>query len=349
MLLLAGCVSAHLDTTSSPPAAEAKPAAIDVPSGPDTVVAQIGTEKVTLGELDHAVSGRLSQLQRQRAEQEHRIRQAGLDEIINRKLLTREATRRGMPEGVLLKTEVEDKTPPVTDGEIKTFYDANARRMPGPYHQVKGRLREHLQQEKRQRRFREYVETLRSAARVEIALPPAAAPRIHLEATGTARGPFTARVTIVMFSDFQCPFCAKAAPVIEQLVRAYPDEVRIVYRDFPLSMHDKAQKAAEAGRCAEERGEFWELHDLIFAHQDRMAIGDLKRYARQIGLDSAAFDACLDSGQMAQRVKQDLDAGEKAGVDGTPAFFIDGLMLSGAQPFDAFTRLVDAELARARR
>jgi len=119
--------------------------------------------------------------------------------------------------------------------------------------------------------------------------------------------------------------------------------------EFPLSIHDKAQKAAEAARCAEEQGRFWELHDQLFAHQDRLAIGDLKAHARQLSLDGLAFDACLDSGQMTRRVKQELDAGVKAGVDGTPAFFINGLMLSAAQPFDAFKSVIEAGLVRARR
>ncbi len=315
---------------------------------PPTVVARVGGETITLEALDRSVEGQLKELERQRAEQEYTIRQTGLDEMINTMLLRAEARRRGASEDALLKTEVDDKTPAVTEAEVKSFYEAHAQQMPGPFEQIRDRLRKYLQDQNRDQRLREYEASLRTAARVEVTLPRPEPPRVDVAAIGPARGPANAPVTIVMFSDFQCPFCAQANPTIERVLRTYGDKVRLVFRDFPLSIHEHAEKAAEAARCAGEQGKFWQMHDMLFGHQDRLAIADLKADARQIGLDGPKFDACLDSGRMAPRVKEDLQAGERAGVDGTPAFFINGQILSGAQPFEEFKRVIDGELARLR-
>ena len=178
-------------------------------------------------------------------------------------------------------------------------------------------------------------------------------------------GPKDAMVTVVEFSDFECPYCGAAAgthaglissfkardpsweaavPKLEELARQ--GRIRFVYRDFPLSFHQDAQKAAEAAECADEQGEFWEMHDKIFENQDAIGVSSLKQYARDIGLDSAQFDACLDSGQTASEVKKDLADGQKLGVSGTPAFFINGQLVSGAQPFSVFEKAIEAELAK---
>jgi protein-disulfide isomerase len=121
-----------------------------------------------------------------------------------------------------------------------------------------------------------------------------------------------------------------------------------VFRDYPLPFHEFAQKAAEAGACADEQGKFWEMHDHMFGHQDGLAVDALKKAARDLGLDGARFDACLDGGKLAQKVKKNFDAGQEAGVTGTPAFFINGLPLSGAQPIEEFKKVIDKELARAK-
>src|SRR5690606_14570992 len=114
-------------------------------------------------------------------------------------------------------------------------------------------------------------------------------PTVVVEAVGPSRGPADAPVTIVEFSDFECPFCGRANPTIEQVEKAYPDQVRVVFRDFPLPMHPHARKAAEAGHCANEQGKFWELHDKMFANQRALGVDDLKGYAKEAGMDAAKF------------------------------------------------------------
>jgi len=161
-------------------------------------------------------------------------------------------------------------------------------------------------------------------------------------------GPANAPVTIIEFSDFQCPFCARAEPTVNQILSTYKDKVRLVYRDFPLSFHQYAQKSAEASECSDEQGKFWEYHDLLFEKQQEwssIGITKMKDYAAQLNLDSKKFNDCLDSGKYSSEVQKDFEDGQKAGVSGTPAFFINGILISGAQPFENFKKVIDAELA----
>ena len=127
-------------------------------------------------------------------------------------------------------------------------------------------------------------------------------------------------------------------------MKAYPDKVRLVFRQFPLEFHKQAPKAAEAALCANDQGKFWEMHDTLFANQKELEVPKLKEYAKKVGLDTAKFDKCLDSGEKAATIKADQEAGAKVGVNGTPAFFINGIMISGAQPLDEFKSIIDSEL-----
>jgi len=160
-------------------------------------------------------------------------------------------------------------------------------------------------------------------------------------------GPEDAPVTIIEYSDFQCPFCERAVPVINQIKATYGDSVRLVYKDFPLGFHQFAQKAAEAGQCANDQGRFWDLHDVMFANQNSIDVASIKRYASGLGLDTEQFDACLDSGKYAQEVQQDFNEGKAAGVSGTPTFFINGKKIVGAKPFAEFQAIIDNELGKA--
>ena len=150
----------------------------------------------------------------------------------------------------------------------------------------------------------------------------------------------------MIYRTTMCPYCGRAQPAVQQVLRTYGDRVRLVFRDFPLKMHRNASAAAQAGLCAQEQGRFWEYHDTLFAHQRQLRPDDLRRYAANLQLDTAAFDACLESDRYATAIDADLASGEQHGVSGTPAFFINGRRLSGAQPFAAFQQLIDDELER---
>ena len=165
----------------------------------------------------------------------------------------------------------------------------------------------------------------------------------------SVKGPADAKVTIVVFTDYQCTFCGEfARDVLPLIISEYVNtgKARVAIRDFPLEFHSNAQKAAEASGCANEQGKFWEYHDKLFANQQALSISDLKQYAKDLGLDTSKFDQCLDSGKYASEVQKDLKDGQSYGVTGTPTIFVNGNPVVGAQPFSTFKQIIDAELAK---
>lgn len=161
------------------------------------------------------------------------------------------------------------------------------------------------------------------------------------------RGPKEAKVTIVEFSDYQCPFCERFyQQTLPELLKDYGDKVRFAFKDFPLPMHPEAQKAHEAAHCAGDQGKYWEMHDVLFENRSSLSVEALKRYARNIGLSATKFDSCLESGKHEKTVKDDIRAARSVGVNGTPTFFINGERLVGAQPAEAFREKIDAILAQ---
>jgi len=168
---------------------------------------------------------------------------------------------------------------------------------------------------------------------------------VEVRADDYIRGDKNAPVTLIEWSDFECSFCARVFPIIEQVLEEYEGQVRLIYRHFPLSFHTNAQKAAEASECAGDQGKFWEMHDIMFENQSSIAVDDLKGYAKELGLNTSTFDDCLDNDTHAQKVKDDFTEGTQVGVNGTPATFVNGTMISGAQPFESFAAAIDAALA----
>ncbi len=170
---------------------------------------------------------------------------------------------------------------------------------------------------------------------------------VPITETEHIRGAVDAEVTIVEFSDFQCPFCGKVQPTLEQVLKNYNGTVRLVFKHFPLTqIHPYSVKAGEASECADEQGKFWEYHDLLFKNQNALGIAELKNYASQLGLDTTQFNDCLDSDKMADRVVKNFNEGQKSGVTGTPAFFINGQKLVGAQPYSAFQSVIEKLLSQ---
>ncbi len=179
--------------------------------------------------------------------------------------------------------------------------------------------------------------------------PPAAGGRVQVSIDDDAvLGKEDAPVTMVEFSDYECPFCGRHfSETYPQIKKDYIDtgKVKLVFRDFPLSFHPNAQKAAEAAECAGEQGKYYEMHDKLFSNQQALDVASLKAYAQQIGLKAADFNKCLDDGKMASEISKDASEGASYGVQGTPALFINGRLISGAQPYAAFKAAIDAELA----
>ncbi len=175
----------------------------------------------------------------------------------------------------------------------------------------------------------------------------AAVRKVDIPSDSPSFGPATAKVTIVEFSDFECPFCSRVVPTLTQIKKDYAKDVRVVFRNQPLPFHASAKPAAEAAMAAHEQGKFWEMHDKLFTNQKALDRASLEKYAQEIGLNVAKFKAALDSGKFKAKIEADMAAGSAVGANGTPTFFINGREFVGAQPFDAFKKVIDEEIAKA--
>ena len=309
-------------------------------------LAEVNGETITAEDLDRALGSKLAQLE----EQIYSLKRQELDGLIAQRLFAQEAAKRGMSVPALLDTEVTAKVGLVTEKEIEDFYQENKAKLPaGEEATVRQQIRTHLQQRKLAAQRALFLESLRSQRKVVVHLQPPPVARVNVAIDGAPlRGAVDGPVTIVEFSDFECPFCKQVHTTLAQVMGRYVGKVRLAYRDFPIDLlHPQARRAAEAGRCAQDQGRFWDYHDVLFTQAPRLAPDDLKRYAQQVGLDAAKFETCLSSDTHKAAVQKDMDAGTKLGITGTPAFFINGRPLQGAQPLEAFARVIDDELARA--
>ncbi|QRN93650.1 thioredoxin domain-containing protein [Archangium violaceum] len=191
------------------------------------------------------------------------------------------------------------------------------------------------------------VESAPKAAAPQQEAPATAYRKVDVPADSPSFGPKNAKVTIVEWSDFQCPFCSRVTPTLKQIKENYPNDVRVVFRHQPLSFHPNAKPAAEASMAAHEQGKFWEMHDKLFSNQGSLDRATFERYAEELKLNMGQFKAALDSGKYRAKVEADASAGAAVGANGTPTFFVNGREFVGAQPFDSFKRVIDEELARA--
>jgi protein-disulfide isomerase len=300
------------------------------------VVAMIGKSTITMAEVDKAAGRELFD-----------VREKALESLVTDRVLADAAKATNVSVDDMMKKAVETRVPEVSVDEAKTFFEQNKARLGGgladkPFDEVKTMIVQGLTGQKRREAVGQVIEEIKSKAGVKVMMR---APKLEVAAEGPMKGPATAKVTIVEFSDFQCPFCSRGKKTADEVVAKYGDKVRLVFRDFPLDFHDKAQKAAEAGHCAQDQGKFWQMHDWMFDNQDKLDVEALKGAAKTLGIDSAKFDTCLTGGQHAEDVKRNMRDGQKVGVRGTPAFFINGVMLSGAQPFEKFKEEIDRALA----
>ena len=295
-------------------------------------------------EVEKSLAGQLSKLQ----EQIYNLKRQKVDALINEKLLEKEAGKRKLTVPALLDAEVTSKVRLVTEQEVEKFYQENKARLKGEEASLRERIRSYLQNQKLAARREEFLKLLRGQAKVVINLKPPPVLRVDVKTDGApVRGNANAAVTIVEFSDFHCPFCRRVVPTLAQLDSKYGDKIKLVFRDFPIdNLHPGATQAHEAARCANEQGKFWAYHDKLFARPAKSSPEIFKGLAKDVGLDGAAFEECLNSGKYKAAIQKDIEQGRSLGVTGTPSFFINGRPFSGAQPFEAFAKVIDEELAR---
>ena len=308
-------------------------------------LAEVDGVAITSAEVEKTLASQLSKLE----EQIYNLKRQRVEALINQKLLANEAAKRGVSVPALLDAEVTSKVGLVTEQEIERLYQQNHAQYKGEESNLREQIRGHLQNQKLATKREEFLTSLRSQAKVVINLKLPPVLRVAVAVDGAPfKGPAKAPVTIVEFSDFHCPFCRLVLPTLAQLESKYGEKIKLVFRDFPIeSLHPGASKAHEAARCANEQGKFWPYHDKLFAGPPQSSPEVFKELAKEIGLNADGFETCVGSGKYQAAIKEDIEEGNRIGVSGTPAFFINGRMISGAQPFEAFARVIDDELARS--
>jgi protein-disulfide isomerase len=315
---------------------------------PGEIAARVGDRTITVKELEDRWNASDPAEHAEALQKLYDGRRAALDAIVADMLITEAAKAAKMTPEAYTSAEVAKRAKKVTDAEVVSFYQANVSQMQGrSLDQMAPLINRFLIQQEEDAARRALVAELRKAGpAVRVTLePPRSA--IALQPTDPSLGNSNAVVTLVEFSDFQCPFCQRAAPTLKQLHEKYGDKIRIVWKDFPLTqIHPQAFKAAEAGHCAADQGKFWEYHDKLFAGQQALQPDSLKEYATGLGLDAEKFNGCLEASNHAERVRESVAAGTRLGVNSTPTMFINGRKMEGAQPFDALAAVIDEELAR---
>jgi protein-disulfide isomerase len=305
------------------------------------VVATIKGEKLTAGEVEDSLLPLIFDVQ----EQVYKLRKDELELSINDTLLDQEAQKRKITTNALLDAEV--KTKPVTDEQAQAFYDQNKDRVSGDFTQTKDAIRQYLEQAQVRQAERAFVQKLRATATIQSFLVEPESPVFSISTTDQpSLGKADAPVTIVAFTDYQCPSCAAMHPELERLVKEYGDKVRLVTRDFPLSQHTEAFKAAEAAEAARDQGKYWEYIQILLHNQSALTVDKLKGYASELALDRTKFDSALDSGKFAESVQHDIEDGMKLGINGTPTIFINGRRVS-VQGYDQLKSIVDAAFKAA--
>jgi protein-disulfide isomerase len=334
IVLVAACSSTSAQQTRQP--------------APTEIVATVGPSQITLAEVDDKALEQQAPGGVKLSQALYDARRAALDDIIANRLFDAAAKAQGVDRSALIEKEITAKVAPVSEAEIASWYQANKNRVQGAsLDQVRQPIKSYLTQERMQVVRDQYLDTLRSKTQVRTMLEP---PRQKVAtANSPARGSTSAPIELIEFSDFQCPFCLRADPTVQQVLKTYGDRIRFVYRHFPLPNHPNARPAAEAAMCANDQGQFWPYHDRLFANPTKLSDADLKQHAAELGLNESLFNACVDAHKHKAEIDADVRDGEQAGVNGTPAFFINGRAISGAQPFDVFKKIIDEELEAKKR
>jgi protein-disulfide isomerase len=276
--------------------------------------------------------------------QEYKLKSDALDKVIRKKLIEVEAKKRGLSTEELLKQEVDSKISEPSDDEAKGYYLAVKAQTTLDFEDVKAQVKQLIKNNEIQQARDKYAYSLRDKSEVSILLQPALV-HVTYDAARVQGNP-DAPVTIVEFADYQCPFCKKTEDTLKALLSKYGGRVKLAFLDFPLSeIHGQAETAAEAARCAGEQAKFWEYHDSLFKEPSKLDEASLIDRAQKLRLDQGAFRSCLTSGKFQQDIQANRDQGVEAGVTGTPAFFINGVFLSGAQPPTEFEKIIDSQLA----
>jgi protein-disulfide isomerase len=304
------------------------------------VLATVNDKQITMNDIENSLRPLIFNTQ----EQVYSLRKQDLELKVNDTLLDQEAQKRGVTTRALLETEVSAKVPRVTEAQAQAFFDQNKDRISGDFAQTKAQIIQYMQEQKEDEATLAYAEQLRRAAKIEMNLTAPESPAFTIATDDQpTKGAANASVTIVAFSDFECPSCERQHPILERIVSEFGGRVRLVMRDFPLSQHANARKAAEAAEAAREQGKYWEYADVLFRNQSDLSLDKLRQYATEVGLDRAKFDASLDGGKFAEKVQRDMIDGNKLGINATPTVYVNGKRVPD-NSFESVKSAVEAAL-----
>ena len=320
--------------------------AVRRPASSDGGVARVGSRTISLADVDEAwresdISSYTAAIQAL-----DDGRRNVLEGLIAQELIQQAAAAKEMTVEDFTSAEMRSRMKQIAESDIEAFYNANPDQMGGKsLDAMRTSIRSYLEQQQPIEARRSLVAELRrTGPPIEIRMPPLRH-EVEVASDDPVRGSPTAPVTIVEFSDYQCPFCRIVAPTLRKLVEDYGDRVKLVYKDLPIvTIHAQAAKAAEAAHCAGDQGRYWEYHDALFANQGTLDVPALKKYAAALQLDDAQFTECIDSGRHAAVVSNSLERARAMGLDSTPTIFINGRMIAGAYPYERFASLIDEEL-----
>ena len=311
----------------------------------DDPVAVINGKPITNAEIEKRAASSLLTL-RQR---EYDIKAKAAKEIAIERAMKAEAAREGITVDALMQREVVSKAGQPDEEEIQSMLRALASRLSKDPDEARKEVIESLREQKIEERTSQYNAQLLAHAKFEMRMKPPRA-NLAIAATDPVRGDAAARVTVVEFSDFQCPYCIRSQETLRELQKRYAKDVRFVFKQFPLQqLHEHAQMAAEASLCAADQGKFWQLHDWMFENGAQLSRDAVLAAAPSLGLDPASLGKCMDDHRHAAAVDRDIALGEEVGVNGTPTFFVNGRLLSSGNSLDDFREVIDDELRTAKK
>lgn len=303
----------------------------------DEVLAIVAGHKITRAELDQKEAGSLLQARHQY----YLAERDALNKLIDRYLLEERARAEHLGADELIQRDVTSrirKDP--TEDQLEVYYEGLGTDEPFPA--VRNNILEHIRQVRQTRARAEYVKALRNRQPALISLAP---PGVDVSpGDAPVRGPRDAPVVLIEFADYECPYCQQVHAELKKLDKEFSGLIALAFKDFPLPMHPRAQRASEAARCAGTQGRFWEFHDMLLDASGRIDVPQLKEYARSLRLNGERFDHCLDSGQEAAAVKKDFTEAQRLGLNGTPSFFVNGHFISGAVKYGDLRELVRQQL-----
>jgi len=314
--------------------------------GDEQIAYVIEGREISVGELNQRMQEQfLEEFRRQPEDRQFEMRESLIRELVQRHVVETEARKKGLTSEALLE-EVTAAAPAVGAADVAAWYKENEARLRGaPLEEVAPLIEERLKSQRRDEAWNAFLQPKLEALDWQMVL---AAPRTAVEATRLARGPADARVTLITFSDYQCPYCIRSEQVLAEVLAKYPNDVRLIHRHFPLDqIHPFARPAAEAAMCADEQGRFWDFHDAIFAREGKLDEKSFGEIGAALGLDGEQLATCIAERRFQDYVEADSQAGQAAVVTGTPAYFVNGIPLKGARDARALGQIIDGELARA--